>query len=200
MSGDSNDIPYNNYSIDLLYWFDRIVLETEWGQTLADWFHTFTVLWQIYTVLAFFISAILLIGLIYALMRLSQFMEAESAFIAQLEADYRTVYGAQTKNARWEDITRHLNSDNPNDWKLAIIEADVMLQELLESRGYPGNTVGEKLKSASPKSFQTLDAAWSAHKVRNQVAHSGTDFVLTKRVAQETITQYKMVLQEFGVL
>ena len=75
-----------------------------------------------------------------------------------------------------------------------------MLQDVLDSAGYPGESIGEKLKNASPQSFRTIDMAWRAHKVRNQVAHSGSDFVLTKNLAQETITQYKMVFEEFEIV
>ena len=63
-----------------------------------------------------------------------------------------------------------------------------------------GTTIGEKLKSASPNSFKTLDQAWRAHRVRNEIAHAGSDFVLTKKAAQDTITQYKMVFEEFELL
>ncbi|MEZ4200307.1 MAG: hypothetical protein R3B69_01740 [Candidatus Paceibacterota bacterium] len=48
--------------------------------------------------------------------------------------------------------------------------------------------------------FQTLDQAWAAHLVRNKVAHAGSDFILTKKLAQETVTQYKMVFEELGVV
>ena len=94
----------------------------------------------------------------------------------------------------------HSGTNNPNDWKLAIIEADIMLGELLDAMGLGGTTIGEKLKSASPNSFKTLDQAWRAHRVRNEIAHAGSDFVLTKKAAQDTITQYKMVFEEFELL
>ena len=86
------------------------------------------------------------------------------------------------------------------DWKLAIIEADVLLERMLDKAGYAGNTVGEKLKSASVRSFTTLDDAWRAHRVRNQIAHGGADFVLTQKTAHETIVLYERVFKEFHVI
>jgi len=56
------------------------------------------------------------------------------------------------------------------------------------------------LKSVSASQMTTLNDAWEAHKIRNRIAHDGADFVLTKRVAQETITQYRRVFDEFGLV
>ena len=43
----------------------------------------------------------------------------------------------------------------------------------------------------------TLDSAWEAHKIRNKVAHRGTDFILTRREAKRVIGLYRNALQEF---
>ena len=75
-----------------------------------------------------------------------------------------------------------------------------MLEETLNNAGYVGQTLGEKLKGANPQSFRTVQDAWDAHKVRNDIAHVGSDFILTKRVAQETITKFERVFREFGVI
>src|SRR5207245_2346706 len=34
---------------------------------------------------------------------------------------------ATEKNERWEEVLRHRDSANPSDWRVAIIEADAML-------------------------------------------------------------------------
>ncbi len=83
---------------------------------------------------------------------------------------------------------------------MAIIESDILLGRILKEKGYGGSSIGEQLKSISPQSLSTLNDAWEAHKVRNQIAHDGADFVLTKKKAQETITMYKRVFSEFGEL
>jgi hypothetical protein len=50
-----------------------------------------------------------------------------------------------------------------------IIEADKALDLALRLAGYSGS-LGEKLKSAGAR-FSDLDAVWSAHKLRNRLAH-----------------------------
>lgn len=100
-------------------------------------------------------------------------------------------------NKKWESILSHIESENPSDWKLAILEADIMLEELLDKLGYHGETIGEKLKSVEKSDFTTLDLAWEAHKIRNSIAHEGTDFLLNQREAKRVIDLYREVFEEF---
>ena len=117
----------------------------------------------------------------------------------QRERLYEEHFKGIPKNSRIEDMLVHSASDSPNDWKLAIIEADIILDELLKEAGYVGTSLGERLKSISPMQLKSLDDAWQAHKVRNQIAHAGSDFVLTKKLAEDTIKQYRRVFYELGV-
>ncbi|MDB5224529.1 MAG: protein of unknown function with transrane region [Candidatus Adlerbacteria bacterium] len=103
-------------------------------------------------------------------------------------------------NSRWDTVVALVNSPNDGDWRRAILEADVMLAQLLSDRGYPGDTLGEQLKHANPLQFTTINLAWEAHKMRNTVAHLGEAFPLTERDAKATIELYRRVFEEFGIL
>jgi hypothetical protein len=87
-----------------------------------------------------------------------------------------------------------------SDWKFAIIEADIMLDEMLTTMGYKGDTVGEKLKQVERSDFSTVEKAWEAHKVRNQIAHEGSAFSITKPEAVRVIELYKDVFEEFFII
>lgn len=100
-------------------------------------------------------------------------------------------------NPKWLNVLAHINSDAPADWKLAILEADIMLDAMLEKMGYPGQTVSEKLKLVEKSDFDTLDYAWEAHKIRNSIAHEGSDFVVTKEEAERVVTMFERVFKEF---
>lgn len=100
-------------------------------------------------------------------------------------------------NPKWEKVLEHLNSPNASDWRLAILEADIMLAEILDKMGYHGTTIGDKLKSIEPSDFDTLDEAWEAHKIRNAIAHEGSDFTLNKPEAERVIRLFKKVFEEF---
>ena len=100
-------------------------------------------------------------------------------------------------NPKWKQIMEFASSGNPNDWRQAVIEADIMLGELLTFLGYQGEGIGEQLKAVERGDFPTLDLAWDAHKVRNQIAHEGSDFLLTQREADRVIDLYRRVFESF---
>lgn len=107
---------------------------------------------------------------------------------------------AKMKNAKWEKIVELISSANQSDWRLAIIEADIMLDEMLRNKGYHGDSVGDMLKSVDKSDLLTLDAAWEAHKIRNQVVHGGDDFPLNEREAKHALALYESVFKETEII
>ena len=103
-------------------------------------------------------------------------------------------------NPQWERILSHSESVNENDWRLAIIESDIMLGELLEKMALPGESIGDKLKVVEKSDFLTQDSAWEAHKARNHIAHEGAGFRLSQHEAKKIISLYKSVFDEFGII
>lgn len=99
-------------------------------------------------------------------------------------------------NRRWSKVESLINSHNVNDWKQAIIEADIILDEMLEKMGYKGDTIAEKLKQVEESDFLTLNQAWEAHKIRNKIAHKA-EYVLTKSDADRAFSLFKEVFEEF---
>ncbi|MEQ1561666.1 MAG: hypothetical protein ABL899_03025 [Nitrospira sp.] len=106
----------------------------------------------------------------------------------------------QNVNPQWERILNHIETENENDWKLAIIEADIMLGGLLDNMLLPGDTIGDKLKAVEKSDFTTVDNAWEGHKIRNQIAHEGEKYVLNKREARRVIDLYRTVFEEFEIV
>lgn len=164
----------------------------------GDVFYWFNTLWNIYSLLAFLVSAGFIFGIIYAMQRTSQLAAEHAAELRAAEKAFANRLTGASGNTRWQEVKTHIASGNPNDWRLAIIEADIMLDEVLGELGLAGATIGEKLKSASPNQIRSLDDAWRAHRTRNEIAHAGTDFVLTQRIATDTINQYERVFSELG--
>lgn len=104
------------------------------------------------------------------------------------------------KNPRWDTVLSYLFSDNENDWRLAILEADSMLFDLLTEMNFKGDTLGEKLKSANRDTFHSLSMAWEAHGIRNKLAHEGSSFNLTLREAKRVVALYEHIFEEFGYI
>lgn len=171
------------------------------GGGFSSFFSGLSSVWSVYAVVAILLSIIFFILFIYSKIRFSQLFEVLENNIKDEEAIWAARHEtADTKNARWESIKQKVADSSPESWRVAIIEADIMLDETLTNAGYPGTSLGEKLKSANPESFTTIQDAWEAHKVRNEVAHTGSDFVLTQKSAKETITRFERVFSEFKVI
>lgn len=134
-------------------------------------------------------------GAIYASMQRSQIRKEERRELNSLT--HAAVSGIDTKNERWQHILSYAASDNHELWRLAIIEADVMLDEMLETMGYPQDSLGDKLKSVERSDFRTIEQAWEAHKTRNVIAHKGSTYELTREEVERTIDLYRQVFNEF---
>lgn len=204
MNPDSNDLVYDQYGVDFAARLGGFVdFFGGNGGATQDWFlrffDAFANFWQWFALFMLLLSVLLFFLFLYASKRYNEYSDEELARIKESERQYALAHGGATSNTRLADVEAHIRSDNPSEWRLAIIEADIVLEEILEESGYAGTTIGEKLKSASPTSFTTLQDAWDAHLVRNKIAHQGGDFVLTKKLAQDTINQYRRVFAEFGV-
>lgn len=104
---------------------------------------------------------------------------------------------ASSKNTRWQTILDNIESEDPGRWKLAILDADVLLDELTIQQGLRGDTLGERLKDAQDSDFQTLQSAWKAHLERNRIAHGGSSYSISKREAKRIIALYGQVFSEF---
>ncbi len=109
-------------------------------------------------------------------------------------------FPSETVLSRWKKIIEYTESNQDSNWRLAIIEADIMLGDLLDTLHLPGNTIGEKLKAVERSDFNTLDYAWEAHKARNMIAHEGSNFMLNQRETRRIIGLYEAVLKEFYVI
>ncbi|MFA6095584.1 MAG: hypothetical protein WC767_01965 [Candidatus Paceibacterota bacterium] len=148
------------------------------------------------------IGAIIIISYIiaYSLIGLRKIEKQEDAELYGLKKAPAPEAGPEqdtSLNEKWLKVQEHIKSENPSDWRLAIIEADIMLDEMLEKRGYQGDSLGEKLKSIDKSDMLTLQDAWEAHKVRNQIAHAGSDFQLNEREAKRVIDLFQKVFEEF---
>ena len=149
--------------------------------------------------LSLVLSLFLIVATIYATERLKVLRRKEAAIHeAKVEESFETTSegGDKVLRTQWEDVVRHINSPTENDWKQAIIEADMILDELLTKMGYRGESVGEKLKRVEPGDVKSLNEAWEGHKVRNQIAHE-PGFTLNKIEAQRAFQMYKKVFDEF---
>lgn len=106
-------------------------------------------------------------------------------------------YQPPEPDPRWIQIQNHMASHNQSEWRIAILEADILLYDMLNQMGYPGDSIGEMLKQVDEASFVTLQDAWKAHRIRNVIAHEGATYELTRGEAERAMRMYQRVFEEF---
>ncbi|MBU6427202.1 hypothetical protein KGQ27_03090 [Patescibacteria group bacterium] len=145
------------------------------------------------------LSLFFLIVIIYSTEQLKRIRKKEAeAFDLKVVPAYEKTEGGDPETAkRWRDIVEHISSNNSNDWRQALIDADIILDQTLTKMGYQGQTVGDKLQRVAKGDFNTIDDAWKAHKVRNQIAHEGSGFELNHHEAKKAFDAYRRVFEEF---
>lgn len=156
-------------------------------------------LWGPLYPLAIGVSLVLALGILYCAIRIVQIRRIENANF------HRHVHHAHHEEVprtrlRWNRIMEHANTADEHQWRLAILEADILLNELLDVLGYKGETMAEKMKQVNRANFNAIDDAWEAHKVRNRVAHEGAESPLSEREKNHVIGQYARVFKEFGFI
>ena len=105
-----------------------------------------------------------------------------------------------SKNERWSKTLNYLFSQHSSDWKLAIIEADSMLEGLMEQIGFRGDNLGDRLKMANQENFPELTSAWEVHTIRNRIAHEGLAFELSHHEAKRVIAIYEHIFHTYGYI
>jgi hypothetical protein len=96
---------------------------------------------------------------------------------------------------RWKMVKERLESDSPSQYKVAIIEADAIAEEILNGIGYKGANMSEKLEQVGEAHIDDhLESLKGAHQIRNQIVHE-LDFAIDKRMAQAVVGVYENFLK-----
>ena len=97
-------------------------------------------------------------------------------------------------NPQWKYVLTLVESPNESDWRIAIIEADTMMEEALKERGLVGNNISELLEEAKLNGYPSVQSAWDAHLVRNKIAHEGQNFSISQVEGRRIVKLYQNVL------
>ena len=152
--------------------------------------------WWIKFILAI-ISGIFTFLIIILARKLIKLREEERVELLSLTQKDFTV--ERVANDNWQKLVDYTDSDNEANWKLAIIEADKILDELVKKMGYDGEDLGSRLRAVEPSDFLSLEDAWEAHRIRNKIAHEA-GFTLTKREAKRVLGLFEKVFREFDYI
>lgn len=158
---------------------------------------------QFFRTLGFVIAGVSAIGAFIFTKKGDAIWREEKAKVYPENMTMSVASGELAKNPleeKWKKIVANSESEDPSLWRLCIIEADIILSDLLDTLRLPGDTIGEKLKAVERSDFNTIDSAWEAHKARNMIAHEGANFLLNQRETRRIIGLYRAVFKEFFLI
>ncbi|MFH1461217.1 MAG: hypothetical protein ABIF84_02245 [Patescibacteria group bacterium] len=137
------------------------------------------------------IAIIILISKIRKDIKKSLVMIAESLSVPDLPK--------QVMEERWRGVENKLAAGDENSYKLAIIEADKIFDELLKRLNLPGQDMGERLKGLSSNQIGNLDDVWQAHRLRNRIVHE-PDFRPNVTEVKRAIDSYQRTLRSLEAI
>jgi hypothetical protein len=165
---------------------------------------------NVFYAILFIFATFFLAVIFYSLVRVLEIRKKEQAYLEYEIAEYAHHKKEEEKkkqesmevseNARWVKTLTYLFSDSSSDWKLAIIEADAMLDTLMGELGFKGANLGERLKGADQDRFRNLTIAWEVHAIRNRIAHEGLAFEISAHEAKRVIALYEKIFREYGYI
>jgi hypothetical protein len=100
---------------------------------------------------------------------------------------------------KWGKIKARLESENVSQYKVAIIEADGIIEDVIAKIGYAGKNMTERLDLINPGQLENLEEIRRAHQVRNRIIHEA-DFPVDKKMAEEIIGTYEKLLKHLELL
>jgi hypothetical protein len=108
-------------------------------------------------------------------------------------------YGAKRITKVWNKIKQHLENGSETEYKLAIIEANNMLDSTLKRMGYGGATLEERLAKLTSVTLPNIEEVYQAHRTRNNIVRD-PNFVLVLDDAKKTIGIYEKAFRDLQIL
>lgn len=109
-----------------------------------------------------------------------------------------TTLNVEKYRTKWLAIEQSISKDSEASCHIAILNADKLVDQALREKGFKGQTMGERLKSAKD-SLPHRDNIWQAHKLRNQIAHE-PDFKVNHDTTRRALAQFKQTLKDLGAI
>ncbi|HEY4523800.1 MAG TPA: hypothetical protein VJK04_02940 [Candidatus Paceibacterota bacterium] len=142
------------------------------------------------------ISIAFLYGIIYVVVKLNVFGSKVTQFAdIAMHLDFtkkRTIRA-------WQQIQKRVQVGDEPNLKLAVIEADKILDEVLKRSGFAGETMSDRLKNLTTAQLSNLEQVWGAHKLRNRIVHE-PNFEVSKAEVELAVSIYGRAFQEFRLI
>lgn len=108
-------------------------------------------------------------------------------------------YGVPEFSKKWVKISKRFEQGTESEIKLAILEADDLLNEILEGMGYSGETLGEKLRGVKKTILPNLEEVLEVHKIKSDIVYDPS-YSLNFEQAKKILETYKKALSDLEAI
>lgn len=115
-----------------------------------------------------------------------------------LSGKRRHQFDIEAYQTRWLKIENSLEKGNESSYRLAVIDADKLVDKALTEMGVAGQSMGDKLKKVGNR-LPDIQKLWHAHKLRNQIVHTD-DFNISYDEARRALLIFRQTLKNLGAI
>ena len=151
-------------------------------------------LWWV-KILSLIFSALFLFGTVYIIRKTNYLELKKEQFWESLGKDYASRHRSLMV---WKQIQQRMQSADQNNWKLAVLEADHILNEILKMSGYLG-TMDEKLPKLETEQLANIEDVKRAHLFRDKIANDPA-VDIKQEEAKEVISVYERSFRELNLI
>ncbi|MBI1866170.1 MAG: hypothetical protein HY005_02900 [Candidatus Staskawiczbacteria bacterium] len=138
----------------------------------------------------FFLSAVVYFMLNSTYLKY-KFLEDVTEFISY------QAYGLREIANRWKKIQKRTESGAESEYKLALIEADDFLNEMLEDRGFAGKNFEELVNNAGKIILPNIEEVLAAHEIRNSIVYN-PDYKIDLDKVKKILAIYEATTKNIG--
>lgn len=153
--------------------------------------------WEFLRIVIVVLDVLLLTGFFYAAVKGWSY-KPPIELAERVQGKTRTLRRAIFEE-RWRDILKKASAASPDSMRLAVIEADSLVNDALGQLGFEGKHMADRLMNLNPDDYKTLNALWRAHRLRNELVHT-PGFFLSPEDANKLLSDYEAFLKEVDAI
>jgi len=180
--GEITDFLYQ-FSYQLMYFF-----QSSGWKNFYSWFFPFSMI---------FCSAAF-VSIIYFILKSGWH---EDKFLEDMKELREGAYVPITHKPRkkWKKIKKRIESNNPDNWKIAVLESGEIVNEIIKKMGYVGENFLERLDGIGEEIIPNIEELKKAAKVYLNIIDD-PDYSIVHQVAKDAIREFEVFLTHFEYL
>ncbi len=152
----------------------------------------YSVLRIIFTIVTLFFIGVLIFVFFASDYKMYRYQEWHS------EYKKRKPYWGIKLNQNWDDVLKQANDDNESERKLAIIEADDMINDALSQMGYSGEDLIAKLDGLNKEIIPKIEELKTAHRLKRDLVCDPNKSI-SKEEAQRVLKDYEETFKDLQI-